>query len=249
MPRAHAAAPGVTRPGSPERRDRPLASSAQGLGVSRPGSPERLAPARQTASAAHEPVPDTPVRINQGAAATVGGTEPEPELESSSSADGHVNAPLASIGVAGVLSGGLGLPREPVAPDVLGVGMGKGAVELLPEDLRESYAQVRRKPGSALVRACRWLVVVAAYLLAGVGMWWAMYELYFGNAQRLRCAGALEDTARHDMETFIGALPAQARTMLLTAVAVTFCRKVTGARDQGGPTPLSWASPGPLAVA
>ena len=114
-------------------------------------------------------MPDTPVRIDQGAAATVGGTEPEPELEPSSSADGHVSAPLASIGVAGVLSGGLGLPREPVAPDVLGVGMGKGAVELLPEDLRESYAQMRRKPGSALVRACRWFVVVAAYLVAGVG--------------------------------------------------------------------------------
>ena len=102
---------------------------------------------------------------------------------------------------AGGLGGGL-LRREPTAAES-GAALG-AAVELLPDDLRESYAQVRREPGGALVRACRWLAVVAAYALAGAALYYAMDALYFGEA-RLRCEGDLMDQSRHWIETFIGA--------------------------------------------
>ena len=66
-------------------------------------------------------------------------------------------------------AGGLGaeLPAAAESGDeALGAAVA-GAVELLPADLRQSYAQARRESSGALVLACRWLTVVAAYALAG----------------------------------------------------------------------------------
>jgi hypothetical protein len=65
-------------------------------------------------------------------------------------------------------------------------------------------------------------------------MCWAMFQLYFDDAQLRRCDElATVDASRHLLETLIGAAPAQARTVLLTGVFMTLCRKVTQARDQG----------------
>ena len=99
----------------------------------------------------------------------------------------------------------------------------------LPADLRASVAELRR-PGGAL-RLGRWLAVAAAYALAGAALCYAMDALYFGEG-RLRCDGRADgDGSRRDIETFIGAVPAQARTMILVGAAVTVCRTVTGARS------------------
>ena len=64
-----------------------------------------------------------------------------------------------------MLSNGLGLRHDLAgAANVVSAGAAVAA-ELLPADLRESYVAARRKPGGALVRACRWLVVATAYAL------------------------------------------------------------------------------------
>eukprot|EP01044_Picomonas_judraskeda_P026368 COSAG03_NODE_7979_length_849_cov_1.204000_1_plen_147_part_00 len=130
-----------------------------------------------------------------------------------------------------VLSSGLGWRRNPsAAADVVGVWV---AAEMLSPDLRESYAEAHRKPGSALVGACRWVMVAAAYALVLVGIHQAMFQLYFDDVHLRRCDGLTAlDTTRHWIETFIGAALAQARTALLTAVSITLCRKVTQDRSQ-----------------
>ena len=68
------------------------------------------------------------------------------------------------------MSNGLGLRHDLAgAANVVSAGAAVAAellpAELLPADLRESYVAARRKPGGALVRARRWLVVATAYAL------------------------------------------------------------------------------------
>ena len=46
----------------------------------------------------------------------------------------------------------------------------------VPQDIRESMAELRRPTGQ--LRACRWLLVAAAYSLAGAGLGYGMFELY-----------------------------------------------------------------------
>ena len=108
-----------------------------------------------------------------------------------------------------------------------------GAVELLPDDLQEDVAELRRKPGEMLARACRWLLVAMAYVAVSGALCYGVFQLYFGRG-RLQCGGTvLDDDSRHALETLIGAAPIQLRSVLLGAAGVTLCRKVTGARGDG----------------
>eukprot|EP01046_Picozoa_sp_COSAG06_P050614 COSAG06_NODE_8059_length_2286_cov_1.889346_5_plen_181_part_01 len=96
-----------------------------------------------------------------------------------------------------------------------------GAVELLPDDLQEDVAELRRKPGEMLARACRWLLVATAYVAVSGALCYGVFQLYFGRG-RLQCGGTvLDDDSRHALETLIG------------AAGVTLCRKITGARGDG----------------
>ena len=101
----------------------------------------------------------------------------------------------------------------------------------VPQDIRESMAELRRPTGQ--LRACRWLLVAAAYSLAGAGLCYGMWELYFGSSQ-MSCDHAVLSASRHAAETFIGALPVQLRSVLLGAVATKLCQKITAARNQDG---------------
>eukprot|EP01045_Picozoa_sp_COSAG04_P026861 COSAG04_NODE_3817_length_2498_cov_49.315364_2_plen_93_part_01 len=51
----------------------------------------------------------------------------------------------------------------------------------LPEDVRQSLAELRQPGGCA--RAARWLLVALLYAALGVGLWYGMLELYFGSAE------------------------------------------------------------------
>jgi hypothetical protein len=121
-----------------------------------------------------------------------------------------------------------GLQREPAAESALAVA----AADLLPIDLRESFAEIRREPGGAFVRACRWLAAAASCSLAFAALYIASYDLYFGPEQ-LRCEGVLLDKSRHTIEAFIGGAPIQLRSMVIGAAAMTLCRKVGGVRGDG----------------
>ena len=100
--------------------------------------------------------------------------------------------------VSDVLAGGLGSAVERDEP---AGGAGGALGELVPEDLRQSIAELRRPRG--IVRACRWLLVAAAYSLAGAGLCYGRWKLFFGSSQT-SCDAAVETTIRHEMETFIG---------------------------------------------
>ena len=136
-----------------------------------------------------------------------------------------------------VLAGGLGSGLERTArPTVDPAGLRlslAGAVELLPSDLQEDVAEIQRKPGGMLVRACRWLLVALVYVVVSGALCYGVFQLYFGRG-RLQCGGTvLDDDSRHALETLIGAAPIQLRSVLLGAAGVTLCRKVTGARGDG----------------
>eukprot|EP01046_Picozoa_sp_COSAG06_P021473 COSAG06_NODE_1616_length_8924_cov_9.604419_5_plen_351_part_00 len=137
-----------------------------------------------------------------------------------------------------VLAGGLGSGLERTARPTVGAASAlrlslAGAVELLPDDLQEDVAEIQRKPGGMLVRACRWLFVASVYVVASGALCYGVFQLYFGRG-RLQCGGTvLDDKSRHALETLIGAAPIQLRSTLLGAAGVTLCRKVTGARGDG----------------
>ena len=195
----------------------------QSTGVTRPSSPQREPPTGSADESSAQALRDeletmTPRALKKRA------REFRVDEEKIDEADAETSSVVESV-----FSSGLGLRRDPTA-DLVGAG---AAPTLLPADLRESYAEVRRKPGSALIRVCRWLMVVMTYALVGVGMYQAMFQLYFGDMQLQRCEGLAVDASRHWIETFIGAIPAQARAVLLTGVFMTLCRKMTQARDQG----------------
>ena len=195
----------------------------QSIGVTRPSSPQREPPTGSADESSAQALRDeletmTPRALKKRA------REFRVDEEKIDEADAETSSVVESV-----FSSGLGLRRDPTA-DLVGAG---AAPTLLPADLRESYAEVRRKPGSALIRVCRWLMVVMTYALVGVGMYQAMFQLYFGDVQLQRCEGLAVDASRHWIETLIGAAPAQARTVLLSAVLMTLCRKMTQARDQG----------------
>ena len=103
---------------------------------------------------------------------------------------------------------------------------------VVPDDVRQSLAELR-EPGG-LGRAARWLFVIVVYSALGAGLWYGMRELYFGSAEA-DCQSADWDREHDDVETFVGALPAQARTLLLVALGWEVCRRITGfRRDQPG---------------
>ena len=142
--------------------------------------------------------------------------------------------PTPTPTVQDVLAGGLGggLERTTSASQAVGAALA-GAVELLPDDLQEDVAELRRKPGEMLARACRWLLVAMAYVAVSGALCYGVFQLYFGRG-RLQCGGTvLDDDSRHALETLIGAAPIQLRSVLLGAAGVTLCRKVTGARGDG----------------
>jgi hypothetical protein len=86
---------------------------------------------------------------------------------------------------------------------------------------------------TALLRACRWLAVAIACATGGGALCYACHELYFGVA-RLSCDDQLDGTSRHAIETFIGAVPMQARIMLMGFAARAVCRKASGVQGDGG---------------
>jgi len=101
----------------------------------------------------------------------------------------------------------------------------------VPDDMRQSFAELREPDGRA--RAGRWLLVAVAYALAGVALWLAMLELYFGGAE-MACSAALENDAEQAVHTVVGSLPILWRAILLLPV-VWVCGKITGySSDQPG---------------
>eukprot|EP01045_Picozoa_sp_COSAG04_P002969 COSAG04_NODE_116_length_25104_cov_94.064907_9_plen_634_part_00 len=156
--------------------------------------------------------------------------------------DAPASESASAPSVSDVLSGGLGasVERAPADP-------GSGALDILPDDLRQSMAELRRPQGQA--RACRWLFVAAVFLVASVFFVSEMTELYFGSLPEYReemdlptldqssemaCNTTLQTHSQHAIETFIGALPGTARTFLLTVLGTTLCQKLTAARNQEG---------------
>eukprot|EP01045_Picozoa_sp_COSAG04_P003205 COSAG04_NODE_129_length_24418_cov_207.438217_8_plen_726_part_00 len=120
-----------------------------------------------------------------------------------------------------------------------------GTLDILPDDLRQSMAELRQPQGRA--RAYRWLFVATVFLVASVFFVSEMTELYFGGLPEYReemglralnqssaCNTPVQAHSQHAIETFIGALPGTARTFLLTVLATTLCRKITAARNQDG---------------
>eukprot|EP01043_Picozoa_sp_COSAG02_P027238 COSAG02_NODE_1598_length_11761_cov_15.902418_5_plen_584_part_00 len=207
----------------PRAVEEPIPGPLQRTGVTRPSSPQREPPTgsadESSAQALHDELETMTRRALKKRAREFG-----VDQEKIDEADAETSSLVEST-----FSSGLGLRRDPTA-DLVATG---AASKLLPYDLRESYAEVRRKPGNALIWVCRWLMVVTTYVLVGAGIYQAMFQLYFDDMQLQRCEGWAVDASRHWIETFIGAVPAQARTVLLTAAFMSLCRKMTQARDQG----------------
>ena len=127
----------------------------QRTGVTRPSSPQREPPTgsadESSAQALRDELETMTPRALKKRAREFGVDE-----EKIDAADAETSSVVESV-----FSSGLGLRRDPTA-DLVGAG---AAPTLLPADLRESYVAARRKPGGALVRARRWLVVATAYAL------------------------------------------------------------------------------------
>ena len=74
---------------------------------------------------------------------------------------------------------------------------------------------------------------VAVFAVAGGGLWFAMYEVYFTT---LSC-GSIDGLVREGMEQILhtlgGALPALARTVVGAVVVHPVCRRLTGFHERG----------------
>ena len=71
---------------------------------------------------------------------------------------------------------------------------------------------------SGQVQACRWLLVAVLHILAGVGLCYGTWVLYFGA--QITCdttATAAQMQVEHNQQTLIGAAPIEARAALLAS--------------------------------
>ena len=102
---------------------------------------------------------------------------------------------------------------------------------MVPDDVRQSLAELREPGGYA--RAARWLLVIVVYATLGAGLWYGMRELYFGGVLPA-CETFVPAQIQRAVEWLIGAIPAVARgTIIVFAVSMAL-RKLGCAREGGG---------------
>lgn len=107
------------------------------------------------------------------------------------------------------------------------------AVETETEPGREPEAGGSTKPW--LSQTGRWVLVALAYSIVSCGIWAALFQLYFRGfheaQQTLRCDAQLEigwTASGQDVEDFVGAVPIWLRGILMGALGVTVCRRISG---------------------